>query len=337
MKTSAESISAQPADTSKQPVPVTYRVTSPNIERRRRFRAFQIERWLLWRFGNLEVTEAYRRDDVDPNAVLARIARKRLIFAITAGRTGSVFLAKLLELIPDCSAHHEPEPAFQRFLRRVQADPRIADEFLLKYKLPFIAELPQNIYIELSNVFGKGFLGPLIHLGIVPDLIILRRAPRKIAVSYLERYSVPGRTKYGLEFLLQPDDPGVMPLPGWRKMSDYQLCFWYVLEMERRQAHYSTVVRDLGGIVVDATAEEMNDAERFIEMVRGLGLAERDSDVEALRRGHGSVARVEHNKNPQQIHIEGDLAAEEEIVWEAISRFEPSLRRNVERRYGRSK
>jgi hypothetical protein len=337
MKTSVESISAAPADMSKPPVPVTYRVTSPNIELRRRFRAFQIERWLLWRFANLEVTEAYRRDDVDPTTVLAQIARKRLIFAITAGRTGSVFLAKLLELIPDCSAHHEPEPAFQRFLRRVQADPRIADEFLLKYKLPFIAELPEKVYIELSNVFGKGFLGPLIHLGVVPDLVILRRAPRKIAVSYLERYTVPGRTKYGLEFLLHPGDPGVMPLPGWRNMSDYQLCFWYVLEMERRQAHYTAVVRDLGGTVVEATAEEMNDPDRFIAMVKALGLAESESVVETLRRGHGSVARVEHNKNPQQIHIEGDLAAEEEVVWEVISRFEPSLRRNVERRYGRPK
>jgi hypothetical protein len=337
MKTSVENISAGPADMSKPPVPVTYRVTSPNIELRRRFRAFQIERLLLRLYGNLEVTERYRRDDVDPRTVLAQVARKRLVFAVTAGRTGTVFLAKLLELIPDCSAHHEPEPAFQRYLRRVQADPRIADEFLLKYKLPFIADLPQSIYIELSNVFCKGFLAPLINLGIVPDLVILRRAPRKIAVSYLERYTVPGRTKYGLEFLVHPDDPGVMPLPGWRRMSDYQLCFWYALEIERRQAYYSGLVRDLGRYVVDITAEEVNDPNRFVEMVRGLGLAESETDIEALRRGHGNVARVEHNKNPQQIHIEGDLAAEEEVIWEAISRFEPTLRRSVERRYGRPK
>jgi hypothetical protein len=27
-------------------------------------------------------------------------------------------------------------------------------------------------------------------------------------------------------------------LPGWRQLTDYQLCYWYVREIEFRQAHY---------------------------------------------------------------------------------------------------
>ncbi len=334
MKTMAERING--SATLKRPAPVVYRINSLKVELRRRLRPFQLEPLLLHICRNryLEKTERYRRNDIDRDALLAKLARKRLIFLVTAGRTGTAFLTKLLELIPDSISLHEPEPAFQRYLRQVQADPRVADEFLLRSKLPFIADLPVQVYIETSHVVAKGYLGPLINLGLVPSLILLRRPPRKIARSFLERYTVPGRTKYGLEYLIHPGDPGVLPLSGWRTMSDYQLCFWYALEMERRQAIYGALVRELGGAVIDIATEELNNPDRFLDMVRGLGLLDVDCDGDALRRGHAEVSAIEHNKNPEQIRIEGDLAAEEEVVWEAVSHFEPSLRRNIARRYG---
>ena len=74
----------------------------------------------------------------------------------------------------------------------------------------------------------------MLGLGLLPSLILLRREPRLIALSNLERYAIPARTRLGLEWLLQPNDPDVLQLPAWRRMSDYQLCFWYALEMERR-------------------------------------------------------------------------------------------------------
>jgi hypothetical protein len=334
MKTMAERING--STTPKRPAPVVYRIDSPEIQLRRYLRPFQLERLLLHicRRRYLAKTEGYRRDSIDRDALLAKLARKRLIFLVTAGRTGTMFLTKLLELIPDSISLHEPEPAFQRYLRQVQSDPRVADEFLLRSKLPFIADLPTRVYIETSHVVSKGFLGPLINLGLVPSLILLRRPPRKIAVSYLERYTVPGRTKYGLEFLIHPGDPGVLPLRGWRRMTDYQLCFWYALEMERRQAYYGALVRELGGAVVDIATEELSDPDRFLDLVHALGLLDVGRAGEALRRGHAGVSTIEHNKNPQRIRIAGDIAAEEEVVWEAVSRFEPALRRNIARRYG---
>jgi hypothetical protein len=44
-------------------------------------------------------------------------------------------------------------------------------------------------------------------------------------------------------------------------MTDYQLIFCYVLEIERRQQEYSRLVQDRGGIVCDVSAEELNNPE----------------------------------------------------------------------------
>src|SRR5262249_10400743 len=151
---------------------------------------------------------------------------------------------------------------FEHYLRRVQRNPAAASEFLLEHKLPAICRYPTKNYAELSNVFCKGFLEPMLQLGLIPSLVMLRRQPRLVALSLMERYSIPERTVYGFEFLLGPRDPGTLPLPGWRRMSDYQLTFWYALEIERRQQTYGRLLASLGGKLFDVTADELHDPER---------------------------------------------------------------------------
>jgi hypothetical protein len=44
-------------------------------------------------------------------------------------------------------------------------------------------------------------------------LLLLKDNPRLIALSYLERYTVPERTFCGMEFLLGPRGSRTLPLP----------------------------------------------------------------------------------------------------------------------------
>ena len=162
-------------------------------------------------------------------------------------------MRNLFSLLPSVTSEHEPAPAFHSCLRRIHRHPAFAREFLLSYKLPFIGNLHTSNYVELSHAFCKGFLEPLLELGITPNLLLLRRDPRRIALSYLERYTAPERTSYGIEFLLSPRDARLPPKPRWRSMTDYQLIFWYALEIERRQREYSRLVRARGGGVCDVT------------------------------------------------------------------------------------
>jgi hypothetical protein len=276
---------------------------------------------------------AYRRPPADADALLAAVRRKNLVFTITAGRTGTAYLQRLLGLFPDTTSLHEPEPAFVSVLRLVQHAPERARSFLLEYKLPFIAAVPTGRYVEASHLFGKGFLEPALLLGLMPRLVLLRRHPRRIALSYLARNAVPGRTKLGFKYLLQPSDPGVLPLPDWTRRSAYQLCFWYALEMERRQCAYAARMGELGGAWVDVTAEELHEVERFFAVARTLHLLDPSADLDAVRRRHRELSAVTHNPNRSVPAPRAAVDADEEAVWAAIEPFAPDLRRQVAVRY----
>jgi hypothetical protein len=228
---------------------------------------------------------------------------------------------------------HEPEPAFHRYLRHVQRNPALAREFLLSYKLPAICDYPTRSYCETSHVFCKGFLQPLLDLKIQPNLIALSRRPRSIALSLLERYTIPERTYYGIGFLLSPRDPGVLPLEGWRRMTDSQLLFWYALEIERRQRDYATLARQSGCTVYEVTTDELNDSGCFRQLVEALGLLDSSSDQSELARRHAAVAGTPVNRNRFPKRIAADLDGQEEAVWSAVSAADPGLRAWVESRH----
>jgi hypothetical protein len=269
----------------------------------------------------------------DRQALLDAVRRKHLVFTITAGRTGTTYVTRLAELFPDTVSLHEPQPSYVHFLRQAQRHPPLAYHFLLEYKLPFIAAAPASRYVETSHLVGKGFLEPLLELGVRPAVLLLRREPRAIARSLLTRRTVPGRGKLGFKYLVHPGDPGVLPLPGWYGYTDYQLCFWYALEMERRQRLYGELLRQYRCAVADATAEELHDGQRFLAVAEELGLLDAPVDRAALLERHGQVsARLyNYNRRPPAVVVAPEAA--EEAVWQAVAPAAPWLREVVERRY----
>lgn len=157
---------------------------------------------------------------------------------MATGRCGTAFFAEVLRLVPGVVSLHEPEPEYAEVLRDVQRDPEKAHNFLVDKKLPAIAAVNATTYIETSHLFCKGFLEPLLGLDIVPALLWIRRDHRAVASSMFRGGTIPGRTEKGLRFYLSPEDPGVLELAGWQDLNDYQLCYWYCLEIERRALHY---------------------------------------------------------------------------------------------------
>jgi hypothetical protein len=274
---------------------------------------------------------AYCRPPADAAALLAALRAKTLVFSVTAGRTGTTYVARLLALCPDTTSLHEPEPSFVRVMRLAQLDASWARRFLLEYKLPFIAARPSRRYVETGHLLCKGFLEAMLELGLVPHIIGLRRAPRRIATSLLSRHTVPGRSKLGLKYLLHPLDPGVLPLPDWTCCSDYQLCFWYALEIERRQRAYRPLIDRAGGRWVDITAEELHEPPRFLAAAEALGLLDADTDLTALLAAHGDMSGRTFNPNQTAATVR-DPEAEEEALWRAVAA--PDLRAAVEARYG---
>lgn len=259
------------------------------------------------------------------------ICKKSLIFSVTAGRSGSKYLANLLDAVPGVHAEHEPEPNFVHVMRRSQHNPSIALSFLRDHKLPAISNVAEPIYAETSHLTCKGFIEPLIMLGLRPSLILLRRPPRQVAFSQLERLTVPARTQLGLTYLLEPRDPFVIPLPGWESLTDYQLCFWYAIEIERRCLRYAAMANRLGLALTDVTNEELNNWSIFSRLLADLNLPTTDT----VRESHARISAQAHNLNPSKLEKPSpdELAASEEIVWNRIAYFEPLLRQDIQARY----
>jgi len=184
-------------------------------------------------------------------------ALPRTIFTVTTGRSGTGWLARLLSCFPEVEALHEPPPRMHKWLRRVLEDPHAGRCFWEEEKLPAIARCRQPVYVETSHLFAKGFFEPLLELGVVPDLILLRRHPRKVAASLFGLNTIPGRTELGRTYYLCPDDPVLLPLPDWQELHDYQICYWYCLETEQRRRRYGEQAKSLGARVVEVDLEDL--------------------------------------------------------------------------------
>jgi len=197
---------------------------------------------------------------------------KSVILTVTTGRSGTGYLTELLSALPSVACFHEPVPLFSDVMREAQRDPSVATAFWVERRLPAVRREASKVYIETSHIVCKGFLEPLIELGIVPDLILLSRPHREVAKSLLHLGTIPGRTEKGRRYYLCPEDPGVIPLPGWESLHDYQLCYWYCLEIERRRHHYRMLMSDLGANVVDVSLEELRTFRGVTALLKSLDL-----------------------------------------------------------------
>ena len=264
-------------------------------------------------------------------ALIEQVRAKQLILTVTAGRTGTAFLHNLFRLFPGVDSAHEEEPNYLHVMRRVQTQPAEATRFLTRFKFPVIAACRSGIIAETSHLFCKGFLEPMINLGVYPDLLLLRRHPRRIALSLLERNTIPGRTSTGTDYLVCPTDPNTLPLPLWEGLSDYQLCFWYALEIECRQQRYGDYMLQLGRKVCDVTANELHNPDEFLKMAATFLLD--IPDRAALLRRHREISSTDYNKTPAVREQAFDLDAAEQVVWEGVSYYEPLLHQRVTDRY----
>ena len=139
------------------------------------------------------------------------------VFAISPGRSGSAYLAWLMEQLPGCVSFHERTPvgnaqAMRRFLvGRPGLMQRIAQR-----KARHIAEARSvgKVYIETNHCFIKGFgwllpqLLPRYRFGIV----VLKRPARRIADSY-QRLGATPLSPTGPYWVLTPRlvDPIIPP------------------------------------------------------------------------------------------------------------------------------
>lgn len=216
------------------------------------------------------------------NDIITQLQQYRFIFTASPGRCGTNLLANLFNLIPSICAEHEPTPYIDNIWWRLRTQPQLAKTWLLQTKLPSILKRlkgsDSNVYIETSHMLCKGFFEPLIDLDIPFDLIILSRDYHKVALSMYDLNDIPERTKTGRRWYFMPSDQGcISQLPEEHSnLSDYQMCYWYVLEMSLRQALYYRNWKAAGQTVVQTTLKDILIKNKFRDLIADLGLPELD-------------------------------------------------------------
>jgi hypothetical protein len=180
-------------------------------------------------------------------ALVEKLQSKTLVFTVTSGRSGTKLLCQLLQQCTTIHAEHEPAPRLNFVMRSIALAPSAARGWLTTEKLPHIVQTMQgDAYAETSHLTCKGFIEPLLSLGLRPKFIILKRPAREVAASLYKMNCIPERTENGRLVLLGPTDRDVLGLRDWQIRCDYQLCYWYALEIERRQVLYKTEFDRLG-------------------------------------------------------------------------------------------
>lgn len=217
---------------------------------------------------------------------------RTLVFTVTPGRSGSTLLTRLLHDVAGVHAEHEPAPRLNYVMRSFVAAPSAARGWLLNEKLPAIrAAMRSDLYVETSHLTCKGFIEPLLDLGLDLRFIILTRPATEVAESLHAMGCIPERTEAGRLVCLGPTDPGVLPVLSWRDLSDYQLCYWYALEIERRQESYARLFHARGIPVATIGLRELCRWDRFVRLAAFV-------DPRAVPDRPAYDAVIAHNQNP---------------------------------------
>lgn len=245
---------------------------------------------LLGRLRAARATSATLADTV------AAFNAKTVVLTVTAGRTGTDTVSQLLKYLPDTHASHEPNPNHRFILARVQSDPAAAARFFRHLQAPSITARPGTRIVESSHLFCKGFFEPCIAMGFRPALLMLERDKRTTALSHLRKNSVPGRSGAGYRYVIAPTDRPYLRIDMANSLSDYQLCYWYCLEIELRQALYGMVAKELGMVTARIRTDELSDPERLTETCVTLGLADAATARAALEKAGVGTA---HNATPK--------------------------------------
>lgn len=203
----------------------------------------------------------------------------RWVFTASPGRCGTMLLAKLLGIIPGVTTQHELKPRIEDVWWRLRKEPELATQWLEAKKIPHIkrlvAQTNAHMYVDTSHLMCKGFFEAMWQMDVQFEIILLSRNAREVAKSLYDLHDVPLRTVIGRRWYLKPGDPrciSTLPDNYYSSFTNYQLCYWYVLEMALRQAHYELLCTTSDIPVYKIRLEELLQRRHFEQLLSEMRL-----------------------------------------------------------------
>ena len=201
-------------------------------------------------------------------------------FVASTGRSGTTTLARFFEDIPSCVALHEPYPAMTSDYATDSADDaQLHQTRFQQVKRIQVLRAASNLdfYLETNHQFLKNFAYPAIdYFGRRLRVIHLRRDPVSVASSFFSIGSVPGKTKLGSLYLIDPHrSDNVLPIGDVldhdpKFADDLYPCLWYWYEMEARVIR---LLEDYPAIsIMHLATDDLNQPDRVKDLLSFLAL-----------------------------------------------------------------
>ncbi len=191
---------------------------------------------------------------------------KSYIFVASTGRSGTNTLSALVEGVESINAFHEPFPIMYTPESEFPNKSHYFKELFRIKKRVFIRfkAIKYSHYFETNHQFIKNFSNETVNeFSNKLKVIHLLREPIKVAQSFLEINSIPGKSVRGKAWLLDPkanDNIISVTYDDLAKTSeelDYLHCVWYWFETQARCLAFKLAHPQVP--VVEIRTEDFND------------------------------------------------------------------------------
>jgi len=180
---------------------------------------------------------------------------RNFVFTMSAGRTGTAYLADLLRRnVEGAETHHEilgwdrfgvdtPDVSHMTLYNSAGNHPKV--QAFWQDKLGRIAAGPAQVYVETSHLLMKAGLvenlAPLVAAGTV-HLVALERDLYPTVISYRNRFDFLNKGMWWMWYL-DPDYPrNILRAPKLLEAGLNGLCLWYIFEIQARSRFYAKVL-----------------------------------------------------------------------------------------------
>lgn len=156
---------------------------------------------------------------------LALLAKRRLFLVTSTGRTGTTWLATLLNRIRDCHVVHEPVPIEQYAHVQALNNPDAARDYLIDFR---VREMAWRLQHDSCNVYGEVNGALRRHIEALREvlprarIIHLVRNPRDVIISMLNRLALTADDKVYSRL----DHPVAIKREEWLSMDHFAKLCW---------------------------------------------------------------------------------------------------------------
>jgi hypothetical protein len=248
------------------------------------------------------------------------------IFVATTGRSGSTSLSRIFEAAENAVCFHEPYPSMQsRHPDPADKNAYFERKFRQKKKINILrAAAGHRYYLETNHLFLKNFFEPAAdYFGEQLRVIHLVRDPVRVASSFFAIDSIPGKTRMGHLYLLNPaHEDNLIRIndlldgdPSFEH--DLYKCLWYWYEIEARVQHYRTAYPSLRW--THLKTEELNEKPALVQMFDEIGVR---FDPQRLGQLVGNRSNLKKDRKKHSVD------------WSEAEAMHSRLREKIEERHG---